>query len=74
MAAGEQVTISNISIHSPRMGRDAGAGHGGLGKAISIHSPRMGRDLFTLFEDNRAINHFNPLSPHGERHNNKNRH
>ena len=33
-----------ISIHSPRMGRDCGAKMDGEGDAISIHSPRMGRD------------------------------
>ena len=33
-----------ISIHSPRMGRDAPAGYRWPGLIISIHSPRMGRD------------------------------
>ena len=67
MAAGEQVTISNISIHSPRMGRDV------LDFcvephifAISIHSPRMGRDA-TGKCSTATSNDFNPLSPHGER-------
>ena len=33
-----------ISIHSPRMGRDAKAAEMTDREAISIHSPRMGRD------------------------------
>ena len=37
----------NISIHSPRMGRDpTGRGRPTRRCWISIHSPRMGRDLF----------------------------
>ena len=34
---------------------------------ISIHSPRMGRDCSAV-RDPMASCHFNPLSPHGERH------
>ena len=34
-----------ISIHSPRMGRDAETSRQNLPAGISIHSPRMGRDL-----------------------------
>ena len=56
-----------ISIHSPRMGRDWGFPYLSIDKSISIHSPRMGRDctvaMFMLFYKD-----FNPLSPHGERH------
>ena len=34
----------DISIHSPRMGRDAKSAHHRIDAHISIHSPRMGRD------------------------------
>ena len=34
-------------------------------RLISIHSPRMGRDFQQRLD---AGQHFNPLSPHGERH------
>ena len=45
-ARGSALTPWTISIHSPRMGRDAvGAGLVPC-PFISIHSPRMGRDLF----------------------------
>ena len=37
----------DISIHSPRMGRDVKEQDRGLGLEISIHSPRMGRDMLT---------------------------
>ena len=40
-------TQLDISIHSPRMGRDAGRKALRAGRAISIHSPRMGRDART---------------------------
>ena len=40
--------LSPISIHSPRMGRDAEHRSGRRADQISIHSPRMGRDL--IFE------------------------
>ena len=66
MAAGEQVTISNISIHSPRMGRDQIEDGIGDGAEISIHSPRMGRDVNAV-RQSAAVYDFNPLSPHGER-------
>ena len=56
-----------ISIHSPRMGRDAGIVDRdfpfGL---ISIHSPRMGRDRGNGAGP-RERGYFNPFSPHGER-------
>ena len=56
-----------ISIHSPRMGRDYFMLIPPSGVPISIHSPRMGRDSSS---DNTCLlflQHFNPLSPHGER-------
>ena len=56
-----------ISIHSPRMGRDLMVILSLVWLMISIHSPRMGRDgshfVLTSFSA-----YFNPLSPHGERH------
>ena len=56
-----------ISIHSPRMGRDLAVSRWEHGQRISIHSPRMGRDLYQPGQrDGRSD--FNPLSPHGERH------
>ena len=58
-----------ISIHSPRMGRDTWRGRKhGRAENISIHSPRMGRDHLMQNTDQGDV-HFNPLSPHGERHN-----
>ncbi len=38
----------------------------GVRPGISIHSPRMGRDIYDTMASIVA-NHFNPLSPHGER-------
>ena len=57
----------HISIHSPRMGRDQPrACECRSFPDISIHSPRMGRDKSPRLPQ-AAQNHFNPLSPHGER-------
>ena len=56
----------NISIHSPRMGRDRVKVDIRDPRAISIHSPRMGRDKTLATKTDKAID-FNPLSPHGER-------
>ncbi len=58
---------TKISIHSPRMGRDAVAVVIAAAIVISIHSPRMGRDC-TNTPKCPCIRYFNPLSPHGERH------
>ena len=58
--------IQQISIHSPRMGRDVSMLLMAQGMTISIHSPRMGRDGQSSFQFGRD-RHFNPLSPHGER-------
>ena len=55
-----------ISIHSPRMGRDAQRPAEQVRPKISIHSPRMGRDNGKVRLGAVQIN-FNPLSPHGER-------
>ena len=57
-----------ISIHAPRTGSDAfGYADGATGNAISIHAPRTGSDKYAkhFFY---AKQHFNPRSPHGERH------
>ena len=42
--AVHQLSLSVISIHSPRMGRDAPPPPSRSSATISIHSPRMGRD------------------------------
>ena len=65
--AGTGHSHSKISIHSPRMGRDKMADVVNNLDIISIHSPRMGRDHRILFGQ-YSLHHFNPLSPHGERH------
>ena len=58
--------ITQISIHSPHTGRDRYSGHSFCSHEISIHSPRMGRDLLSMHKS-LYLQHFNPLSPHGER-------
>ena len=57
-----------ISIHSPRMGRDAAPGaRGTTGSAnfnpLSPHGERLGAGVSNVI----TFMHFNPLSPHGER-------
>ena len=47
--------LKNISIHSPRMGRDMSCSIVQLLAIISIHSPRMGRDITDAMQTN-AIN------------------
>ena len=65
--AVHQLSLSVISIHSPRMGRDCECVLlVPRGADISIHSPRMGRDGQGGGDD-RPGSDFNPLSPHGER-------
>ena len=56
-----------ISIHAPRTGSDRDFQRGKQLSAISIHAPRTGSDAAAgeLEDVNR---HFNPRSPHGERH------
>ena len=55
-----------ISIHSPRMGRDAPAAEAGGGTTyfnpLSPHGERL-----TLGNSSGCSRNFNPLSPHGER-------
>ena len=64
--SGHVADRRDISIHSPRMGRDDWRESRRLCPVISIHSPRMGRDD-TLTDIITEASHFNPLSPHGER-------
>ena len=60
------LATDEISIHSPRMGRDSPTRPGPSREKISIHSPRMGRDRTGRVGFYR-LGDFNPLSPHGER-------
>ena len=55
-----------ISIHSPRMGRDLTVRAYLAAPSISIHSPRMGRDQAAGRQPRPGV-YFNPLSPYGER-------
>ena len=55
-----------ISTHSPRMGRDRWPLWQRLNVLISAHSPRAGRDT-GVPPCPTATQHFNPLSPCGER-------
>ena len=56
-----------ISIHAPRTGSDRRRGHGLPHGVISIHAPRTGSDPCTKGGGADPA-HFNPRSPHGERH------
>ena len=57
-----------ISIHAPRTGSDVTANLDSiLAYIISIHAPRTGSDILYYFTTRPDI-HFNPRSPHGERH------
>ena len=55
-----------ISIHSPRVGRDTRPKDDCQYSHISIHSPRVGRDGGKRIRVS-AREYFNPLSPRGER-------
>ena len=68
-AGGQKHDVEPISIHAPRTGSDVSVGiRRGREPAISIHAPRTGSDItYGIFEGTTA--HFNPRSPHGERHN-----
>ena len=56
----------NISIHTPRVGSDAGAPSKVDGRAvISIHTPRVGSDAVFVIHQ-RCKMDFNPHSPCGE--------
>ena len=56
-----------ISTHAPRTGSDAMHGKTAEEVAISTHAPRTGSDRNTLHTI-LTQGHFNPRSPHGERH------
>ena len=56
-----------ISIHAPRTGSDHGNRRACARRFISIHAPRTGSDVFADAHG-RITAHFNPRSPHGERH------
>ncbi len=56
-----------ISIHAPRTGSDAVGREPRKTETISIHAPRTGSDVFADAHG-RITAHFNPRSPHGERH------
>ena len=57
----------DISIHAPRTGSDCLMASCVPAFAISIHAPRTGSD-FALIHVHTSKTHFNPRSPHGERH------
>ena len=55
-----------ISIHAPRVGRDAVISSNRASCAISIHAPRVGRDRATAVARMRMV-YFNPRAPCGAR-------
>ena len=57
-----------ISIHAPRTGSDRRDERQKPRHGISIHAPRTGSDAANRLH-NAIYRHFNPRSPHGERHN-----
>ena len=64
---GAPVLTKGISIHAPRTGSDDIVEWGGADELISIHAPRTGSDP-KVAQFNFYGQHFNPRSPHGERH------
>ena len=58
---------AGISIHAPRTGSDTVGSYATPEEAISIHAPRTGSDRCKRLTA-RFTAHFNPRSPHGERH------
>ena len=58
---------NGISIHAPRTGSDRVGVAPQVHVHISIHAPRTGSDLSDVAKG-RKRPHFNPRSPHGERH------
>ena len=58
---------TNISTHAPRTGSDPNGIMHYMGVAISTHAPRTGSDEEDDFQA-PYFAHFNPRSPHGERH------
>ena len=65
-SAGSQSVRGLISIHAPRVGRDAYKLRKWFDMAISIHAPRVGRDRVASME-RRGRNYFNPRAPCGAR-------
>ena len=65
-ATSPVAVVMLISIHAPRMGRDAPAHPGAEGVGISIHAPRMGRDQ-DAYAARRGAGDFNPRAPYGAR-------
>ena len=57
-----------ISIHAPRTGSDCCNHSITIIHKISIHAPRTGSDT-KIIRSRLCGTHFNPRSPHGERHN-----
>ena len=55
-----------ISIHAPRVGRDANERMIYMKDRISIHAPRVGRDAYRT-TSSRARKNFNPRAPCGAR-------
>ena len=45
IGAGPARSISRVSIHAPRVGRDLRQSRGRLLPRVSIHAPRVGRDI-----------------------------
>ena len=58
---------TEISIHAPRTGSDFAAAFQPRAGNISIHAPRTGSDV-SPDGFMAGVAHFNPRSPHGERH------
>ena len=56
-----------ISIHAPRTGSDGNNAVDAVLRGISIHAPRTGSDREYGWRCSSGC-HFNPRSPHGERH------
>ena len=65
--SGFLARVELISIHAPRTGSDAVGREPRKTETISIHAPRTGSDVFADAHG-RITAHFNPRSPHGERH------
>ena len=65
--SGFLARVELISIHASRTGSDAVGREPRKTETISIHAPRTGSDVFADAHG-RITAHFNPRSPHGERH------
>ena len=65
-AVAFRLARSAISIHAPRVGRDAGWAIRCIHYSISIHAPRAGCD-YMLCSRSRWLSYFNPRTPCGVR-------